>query len=146
MTGTGYISDVWTNSGHRTRRMLYVENTTWYWFSCKDTQLVRLDSFVKLNCAVMERIVIGAEASPVPPSATRGHCVLQDVPVVNPRTLFCYNWVMQHQVGVFSRWPLSAGWVDVYIKCSQHNILPDNTDSNGKNFLFIPAGTNYLSK
>jgi len=73
------------------------------------TQTVRQDSFVKLNCAVMERVVIGAEASPVQPPVTRGHCVLQDMPVVNPRMLFCYNWVMQHQVGVFSLCPLSVG-------------------------------------
>ena len=45
--------------------------------------------------------MIGAEASPEQPPVARGHCALQDMSVTNPRALFCYNWIMEHQVCVF---------------------------------------------
>lgn len=45
--------------------------------------------------------MIGAEASPEQPPVTRGHCGLQGMSVMNPRALFCYNWIMEHQVCVF---------------------------------------------
>ena len=52
------------------------------------------------ECAIMERVVIGAETnSMAPPPVARRRCVLPDMPMASVRALYCYNWIMEHQVG-----------------------------------------------
>ena len=52
-------------------------------------------------CAIMDRVVIGAEMNPVAPPVARRRCVLPDMPMASVRALYCYNWIMEHQVCIY---------------------------------------------